>query len=237
MPTPLLVLWLDKAEWGTVPAWFGGLSLLLAFVLFFRDRRRDDREQIDKVAIWLTTAYEPQFFGADGKIDRIEEVEYTLHTKNANDVPIDVHAVAFDIRTWWTVPQEHPRHDDGTPVAYLYEPGTVPNRHFTGRFLLPPDGSLPEQAQKTHIGHHAPESATQLAPADGVRANVRWFLAIDNAGRRWEVRPGIGKRARRIRWYSRRRAYYPSGWQHPIFHPLAVQYYRIRERVRRRCVT
>jgi hypothetical protein len=45
----LLSQWFAKAQYGTVPARFGGASLLLAF-----DRRRDDREQIDKTAVWMS---------------------------------------------------------------------------------------------------------------------------------------------------------------------------------------
>ena len=44
---------------------FGTHTLLLAFYLFARDRRRDDREQIDKVgvwALWETADSEPMPF-------------------------------------------------------------------------------------------------------------------------------------------------------------------------------
>lgn len=232
-------MWIDKLQYGTVPAWigglFGGLSLLLAFVLFYRDRRRDDREQIDKVAVWLTTSYERQAPGMDGKVDRIEEIEFTLHARNANEVPIDVHQVAFDIETQWWVPSDDNGLDaDRTLSSSTPEPGTKPSRCFQERFLLPPNDSLPEHSQKWHIGHQAPQRDAQLYPTDGVSTTVQYFLAIDNAGRRWEVRPGRGRRARRIRWYSRRREYYPRDWQRPALRWFTTRYFRARDLIRRR---
>jgi hypothetical protein len=142
--------WIGQAQWGTVPTWFDGFSLLLAIFLFRRDRRRDDRALIDKVAIWPTVTYDQTF------------------------------------------------------TALVDDYGM-------------------------NLAHQAPEGAVRL---DVVTAQVRWFRAIDNAGRHWEVRPGQGRRARRIRWYSRRREAHPVGWQHPIIRPLKVQLYKGRDAVR-----
>ncbi len=137
-----------------------------------------------------------------------------LHARNANTVPIDIHLVSVDIQTWWWVPsKDNDPENDRKLQSWLREPGIQLDRRLPGQFLLPPDSSLPENPVKHHVGHQAPERATRLDAINGVRATVRWFLAIDNAGRRWEVRPGRGRRARRIRWYSRRREYYPGDWQ------------------------
>lgn len=228
----LLTHWYHKLQLGTVPAWFGGLSLLLALVLFLRDRRKDDREQIDKVAIWVTTSYELR--APHEGASRIEEIELTFHTRNGNEVPIDVHLVAFEVKTWWSVPsKDNDPDNDRKLLSWSRKPGTQTSRLFKDQFLLPPNDSLPEHLEKHHVGDHAPERATQLHMPNGAKATVRWFLAIDNAGRRWEVCPGRGRRARRIRWYSRRREFYPVEWQQPVLRWLTVQFFRVRDMIRK----
>lgn len=194
-------MWIDKLQYGTVPEWFGGLSLVLAIFLFLRDRRRDDREQIDKVGVWPTATYELQTL--DDEAHRIEEIEFTLHARNANDVPIYVALVSIDIQTSWCVVKGR------TLRSFTTKSGKVPSRAFNGPFTLPPNGSLPEHNTPFHVGRQAPEGASRLDTHNGATATVRWFLATDNAGRRWEVRPGRGRRAKRIRWYSWRHEFYP----------------------------
>jgi len=46
-----------------------------------------------------------------------------------------------------------------------------------------------------------------------------------------EVRPCQGKRARRIRWYSYRRRWYPSEWKNPITYPVIVRVSRYYDRL------
>ena len=74
--------WLGQAQWGTVPAWFGGLSLVFAILLFGRDRRRDDRELIDKLAVWPTVSYDDKL-----ELHRPDELvapaQVKLQSKNA----------------------------------------------------------------------------------------------------------------------------------------------------------
>ena len=91
--------------------------------------------------------------------------------------------------------------------------GTRTDKHFVEKFFLPPHADISWPEQSMSLAHQAPESATQLDPFSGFTCKVSWFLAIDNAGRRWEVRPGVGRRARWIRWHSRRRRYYPIDWK------------------------
>lgn len=98
--------------------------------------------------------------------------------------------------------------------------------------LVAPDDDKIISDYAVNLAHQAPEGAVQLDRSARVTARVRWFLAIDNAGRRWEVRSGQGRRARRIRWYSRRSEFYPIDWQHSITRPLKVQHYKGRDAVR-----
>jgi hypothetical protein len=49
MPLPALIKDLD---WGSVPAWLGAGSLLLAFVVFLRNRGNAERAQVDLIGAW-----------------------------------------------------------------------------------------------------------------------------------------------------------------------------------------
>jgi hypothetical protein len=51
--------------------------------------------------------------------------------------------------------------------------------------------------------HLAPEGSRQLAFPGGVKVRVTWLLLIDNANRRWIIRPLGGTRAHRIKWWWR----------------------------------
>ena len=224
--------WLAKGQLGVIPEWFNGLSLLLALYLFLRSRRTDDRALVDRVGIWLTTEYERQAPDV-GAADRIEEGKFTLHARNASDVPVEVHQVAFRIASEWAVEDRAPS-SDGFGV-WTIRPGVDQSRHFAEWFLLAPDERKDVvDGQLVNVAHHAPERATALHLFGGITARVDWFLVVDNAGRRWEVRPGRGRQARRIHWYSLRREFYPPDWQNWPFKLVARWYFLAREAVRRR---
>lgn len=219
--------WLAKAQYGTVPAWFGGLSLVLALILFFRDRRRDEREQIDKTAVWMTADWDPTLALREPNrtVEPTEEISYQIFAKNSNDVPVEIGHAAFVVQTgWWVRDNE---------LSSILTHGTESSRLFQGTYLLAPGEQREQPAQKFYVGHHAPLGANGLAmPPDGVTCRVAWFLATDNAGRRWEVRPGQGKRARRLRWYSYGRTWYPGDWQNPIVYPVRTWFFHTRDWVR-----
>ncbi|MFJ1761544.1 hypothetical protein ACIOD2_14580 [Amycolatopsis sp. NPDC088138] len=71
-------------DWGSVPAYFGGIALVLTLIVLFRDRREKIRAQADRVAAWV------QRGRADGELHRVV-------VKNAGDLP------CTDLRIWWTV--------------------------------------------------------------------------------------------------------------------------------------
>jgi len=62
------------------------------------------------------------------------------------------------------------------------------------------------------VAHTAPEGATQPAIFNGITAHVDWLLIVDNAGRRWEVRPETGGRAVPVGRRWRRQEYMPREW-------------------------
>ncbi len=228
-----LVSWLnDPDTWGTLPSWFGGLAFVLALSLFLRDRRRDERVQIDRTALWMTAEWDPTLALRDPQrvVEPTEEINYLIFAKNSNDVPIVIGHAAFIIETSWWV-----RDDE---MSATLTRGTDLSRLFQGTYLLAPGEERRQPPQKFYVGHQAPAGANGLAlPPDGVRCRVDWFLATDNAGRRWEVRPGQGKRARRLHWYSYGRRWYPADWQNPIVYPVRLWAYSVRDRVKGRSMS
>jgi hypothetical protein len=191
-----------------------------------RDRRRDDRALIDKVAIWPTVTYDQMFTALVDSTKRNDGTQIKLTARNASDLPVVIHEGVVEVTSWWMV-LASPAGDEWSP-----EPGTEPAQLpllVRGTVLLAPGDNKLIIDYGMNLARQAPEGAVRL---DGVTAQVRWFRAIDNAGRHWEVQPGQGRRARRIRWYSRRRDVHPVGWQHPIIRLLKVQLYKGREAVR-----
>jgi hypothetical protein len=72
MPPPSLL----NLAWGSVPAWLGAVSLLLAFRIFWRDRSNAERSQVDLVGAWGTTEYERR---SPDPSERVEQVSPPLH--------------------------------------------------------------------------------------------------------------------------------------------------------------
>jgi hypothetical protein len=80
-----------------------------------------------------------------------------------------------------------------------------------GGFRLPPDGKH-EAVTTLDIGDHAPAAATMLW-IQGVVCDYRTILVIDNAGRRWRLRPGRSGPAKRApRGRKREDEYEPRDW-------------------------
>lgn len=60
--------------WGNVPAYFGGVALILTVIILFRDRNEKVRYQADRLAAWVERSKE------DGKPHRVL-------IRNASDLP------------------------------------------------------------------------------------------------------------------------------------------------------
>jgi hypothetical protein len=204
----LASLIVPHVDLGTVPSWLGAGSLLLAFVIFFRDRRNSDRAQPDRLGIWFTEKYEMRMPAAGTDQSRVEEAEIEVHVRNASDLPIDVIQLAYEVRTAWMVP-----HEPADPVsAYAVTPSSDGVQQFLNDLRVPPGETL-DMSFPVNFAHLAPDGAVQLSPIRGVTAAANWLLVIDNVGRRWVVQPRRG-RARRWRrvWHPKRNEYWPQGW-------------------------
>jgi hypothetical protein len=214
-------------DWGSVPAWFGAISLVLAFVIFARDRAKSERSQVDLIGVWGEPTWDmPEMTRNPAK--RVQGGTIQLFARNASQLPVEIAYIAFELHTAWMVPVERP--DD--LQVWEGKPGTEPGKAFIGPVRIAPDKTWEGQPQEFDLAHTAPHPEAQLwMLVGGITCRIRFVLVLDNAGRRWETRPGAGRRARRIRWYSRRRQDFPYEWKHPITMKLARTWHALRARV------
>jgi hypothetical protein len=148
----------------------------------------------------------------------VEQASIMLKVRNASQLPITVVQVAYSIRTTWLVPVDkaEPENQAEPKRIIAYDPveGTEPVRSFPADFLVQPGETWDNNGTPNRINfaHTAPPDAVQLAFTNGVRWQIDWLLILDNAGRKWEVRPGRGGRATRLAWY-----HVPQEYQPPEF--------------------
>jgi hypothetical protein len=45
-------------DWGSVPAYFGGLALVLTIMVMLRDRQEKIRGQANQIAAWVERSYD-----------------------------------------------------------------------------------------------------------------------------------------------------------------------------------
>jgi hypothetical protein len=187
---------LSDVDWGSVPAWAGAASLLLAFRVFLRDRSNTERAQVDLIGTWATVEYNNVPLSADRY-----ETTVDLYIRNASELPVEVVQTAYEVHTTWI----------GKAQVW---PGLRPLAVYSGRETVPPQDTWRKQLNYTpaSIANLAPEGAEMLTLFEGVRCVANWMLLIDNAGRRWDVRPSKGSRAKRARWYRRRKEYKYVRW-------------------------
>jgi hypothetical protein len=197
MPLPDIgdIEW-GSLDWGSVPAWVGALSLLLAFRVFLRDRSNAERAQVDLIGAWGTTQYEIKW-PTDSR--RVETAIARVFIRNASALPIEVERLSCRIETTWVVPI------NVAEKRYDHAHGVKSESLFIEKVTVVPDNTWESLDDRFNLRDMAPEGAVQLSPFQGVRCVVTALLVVDNAGRRWELRPGKEGRAKRVRWYRRSR--------------------------------
>ena len=180
----------------------GGLALLLAILIFIRDRGAADRTQVDQLAVWW-----------EGEPESAREltsgeplwVNVRVFLKNASNLPMEIAHAGIDVGSTWLVPD----HDqpDKRPLVFTPTQATKKSSFFFYGLRLAPDLTH-VQPHRLDLSENAPAYSTELSPLQGVTCEFRSILVTDNAGRRWRIRPGRGGPAKRLRWYSRRRDEY-----------------------------
>ena len=215
-------------DMGNVPSWIGAGSLLLAFRIFLRDRGRSDRAQVDAVGIWGDIEREAVLPGKP----RNDDIKVQIHIRNATNLPIEVHLVAFNFQTKWIVPSfsDELGHE---PNVREGASGKTDVMRFMGPVGIAPQKTWEGQRITVNLTHTAPaDSASLDFTSDGVKCVIAYALIIDNAGRRWEARQRQGKSARRIRWYSRSDEYYPAEWQNALGRRFRILKGKAKDRTR-----
>lgn len=194
-------LW-QAIDWGSVPGYFGALSVILALWIILRDRWSRDREQVDHIAVWPTIAYERQMPVLQQGETRIEEGQFDTFIHNTSHLPVRVIQIAWTVETRWMRPVGE--------LVFEPVPGTDVRRSFSGDpFWLPPSDEPLAGSTTVNVAHLAPDGAVTLDLINGITARPDWVLVVDNGGRAWELRPGKKSRPRRVRWYTRPREYQP----------------------------
>jgi hypothetical protein len=198
--------WLSDLDWGSVPAWVGAVSFLLAFRVFVRNRTTAQRQQVDLLGLWMRPAWERRM----PEDELIQEVTFARFVRNGSELPIDVVQIAYDVETRWMVPD--PDQWSTTLPVYQAAQGTGLMRFYVGPLRVIPGETWTDEAepQKINITHLAPEHAAAVDILEGVNYKIRWALVSDNRGQRWVVTPG--HQTRRVRWYSLGRNGYPRDW-------------------------
>jgi hypothetical protein len=218
--------WITDLDYGSVPGWLAGFSLLLAFRIFRLDRRAAERAQVDLIGVWLHLDYER---AAPIEAKRVETGKYTLFVRNSSATPVEVVQVACRICTKWMV-RDLAQWREDLPIWDI-KPGTGNFQMYTGPVRVPPGETWDSGPHEFNFAHLAPEHADQIDLSEGLSYEIRWVLLIDSSGRRWEVRPMAGGPARPITWWSRRRRDYPVKWKNRATYWLAVQYHKLRARM------
>jgi hypothetical protein len=221
----------SDVDWGTVPTWIagvaGGISLVLALSIFLRDHINAERAQVDRIGPSRKVSYPWRALDVP-ELAAQATAEFTV--RNASDLPVHVAQLAFVLRTKWAVlDTDQPAVKSGALDVWTPVPGTDAFWSIFAPFDVAPQEVWTSGPKEQDLSHLAPEGATQLwLGGDGVKCDIAWMLIRDNAGRRWEVRPGIARRAKRIRWYSRAKEFQPPLW----FSPLGRRFAVLRSRVR-----
>jgi hypothetical protein len=141
-----------KLDWGSVPAWLGAGSLLLAFRIFLRDRKVIERAQVDKLGVWFEVERDVSLPGQP----RIENVEIKMSIRNGGDLPVELTYAAWGVTTRWTAPDtSQPSYDPNLPVQMVHSvvPGTRVHKQFVGPLTIAPQDTRKLEPWKVNIAH------------------------------------------------------------------------------------
>ncbi|MER5451199.1 hypothetical protein ABT065_37175 [Streptomyces sp. NPDC002764] len=202
--------WLSKADWGTVPAWLGAGSLILAFRVFLRDRRNAERNQVDSVGAWGSIESIKSKNGQFG----VQTAIMRLSIKNSSDLPVDIVDATFGVaaRLINSTGKEVALRESGYRAEISAQQHPEEEKFRVGVRRLPPG--------ETWVSPHGFDITFNYPDVDD-SGKLRWdiqfvvlsLIVLDNAGRVWQLRPASGSRAREVRWYNKKRVLPKMWWK------------------------
>src|SRR5712692_4417135 len=165
---------MNSVNWGDVPAWAGAFltssSLILAFYILLRDRRTNERSQVERIGVWATAPplelIQSRNEGS-GDADAQLPVESTLtvFARNESSLPATI-LLAM--------------------VVFAYTPKTIPVRS-QGAI------SLKDSANLATIGLVPPGETKKVEHKIGLPPGMQIWTVLrvdtricDNAGRYWD---------------------------------------------------
>jgi hypothetical protein len=168
-------------ELGTLPEWFGGISLMLAFAVFARDRGNQTRAQVNRVGIWPADSRLPNY--EDNEF--VPHIEVVISARNASELPVEVIGVKYVLVVNPPTQERLSRlgGPDGTELFSYAE--------FVQR--QPETGDVPPGETKQFIWWHPVYPSTEGA-IEATYTSIVYAHIKDNAGRQWITGlPGTAK--------------------------------------------
>lgn len=172
-------------HWATIitstGALLGGLAIVLAFVQLGAQREDRLRAQISNIGVWTkahnagTSANWPQW-------------QIALFIRNASELPVVVQAARLEID-----PSGNKYASSGRNYKRIFQYTDMP----ASRAIFIP-GTIPPG--DTWQGKHMWVSKDNFGPDFQPWIGILEVKITDAAGRRWYIRPYLGRPPRRVRW-------------------------------------
>jgi hypothetical protein len=155
-------------DWGSVPEWFAGLSLVLAYVIFSKDRRERERSQINLIGVWTAASWDDKY-----------SITHKIVVRNSSVLPLMVENVKYDVQVTWSYGRS----------AGVEEVAKGPLLEVVPDFV--PEAALPQSdwIKESTWNPPKPEKAIRLA---GVVCELKSIRLTDNSLRAWRLGPGGG---------------------------------------------
>lgn len=177
---------LSNLDWGTVPAWLGAGSLLLAFKIFLNDRTKSKRDQIEKVGIWTTVVRAASRVPEHPDLMQLD-VRYLV--KNASTLPVYLAGLHWRSEVF----------QRNSSSNYVVHHDHSQSRNLSWPTPIGPDETWtsPGYVRAIWIASLDREEEFPIA----LNLSVTRALLVDAAGRKWICYPGKS-RARPVRWFN-----------------------------------